>query len=242
MNGSDQENQLPAGALWMSSSATSCGPGHEINEDAHIERPDAGLFAVADGVGGHEDGGVASRAIIEILNRVISEGADLDERVQIVEDALHAVNAALWRAAQSAEPPHTVGSTVVALLISNGYAVCFWAGDSRAYLHRGSHFYQLTRDHNLATDFGIDTLNGAALTRAVGSSAELKLDRIVTALKPDDTLLICSDGITKVMDDQTIAMRMQEPIRGLAARLVATAIDQGGRDDITAIAVRYHGT
>jgi len=228
--------------LWTSSSATRCGPKHTVNEDSYLDLPDVGLFVVADGIGGHSDGGLASRAIVEILGRTAYEDDGLEARLATVERALKSINAALWRAGREQGEDTIIGSTVAALLLSDGYAVCLWAGDSRIYLSRDSHLYRLTRDHNLATDFGLPESEGAALTRAVGSASELDLERVVTTLEAGDVLLVCSDGVTKVLDDPSLAAVLElEPIDGLAVRLVAAVKEQGGLDDVTAISVRYHG-
>lgn len=243
MNGEEPlAHHATIGEPWTSSSATRCGPKHTINEDSYLDLPELGLFVVADGIGGHSDGGLASRAVVEIIDRTAHEATDLETRVAVIEQALQSINAALWRSAQDQEEGTIIGSTVAVLLVADGYAVCLWAGDSRIYLNRDAQLYQLTRDHNLATDFGLPEAEGAALTRAVGSAPELELERVVTALEPGDVLLVCSDGVTKVLDDRSLAAVLQlEPVEGLAVRLVASVAEQGGRDDITAISVRYDG-
>jgi serine/threonine-protein phosphatase Stp1 len=229
-----------APALWNSSAATRCGPKHLVNEDCFAQMDEAGGFVVADGVGGHTDGGLASRAVVETLGCVVEAGADLDARVLASEQALHSVNEALWRESQRRPQPTMIASTVAALLIARGYAVCLWAGDSRVYVYRAGHLYQLTQDHNAAAETGLAHF-GAALTRAIGAAEQLELDRLVTPTEPGDTFLICSDGITKFVGDAELARFLDDPLDGLATRIVAAVVERGGNDDATAIVVRYIG-
>jgi serine/threonine protein phosphatase PrpC len=224
------------------SSTTRCGPNHATNEDAFLALPDAGVFVVADGMGGHADGALASRAIVEFVARTIDPALDLEGRTELVEEALRSVAAALWREGRSRPEAEVIGSTVAAVVLGEGYAVCVWAGDSRIYLHRAGRLFQLTRDHNLANLMGVeDTLHGsgAALTRAVGSSPKLDLDRVVTTLEHGDTLLVCSDGLTKVLPDAAIAALLGDDPAALSERLVSSAVAHGARDDVTVITIRY---
>jgi serine/threonine protein phosphatase PrpC len=224
---------------WSSTAATRCGPKHVINEDCFAEMGEAGVFVVADGVGGHTDGGLASRAIIETLSHVVEARASLDARVDASEQALHSVNDALWRESQGRADPTMIASTVAALILAPGYAVCLWAGDSRIYVYREGHLYRLTQDHS--ADFGVGGRHAGALTRAIGGAQELELDRLVTSAERGDTFLICSDGITKFVEDIELAHFLTDPLDGLATRLVAAVVNRGGSDDATAIVVRYTG-
>jgi serine/threonine-protein phosphatase Stp1 len=226
--------------LWSSSAATRCGPKHLVNEDCFAQMDEAGVFVVADGVGGHTDGGLASRAAVETLGCLVEAGASLDARVLASEHALHSVNEALWRESQRRPQPATIASTVAELLLAEGYAVCLWAGDSRIYVYRAGHLYQLTQDHNAATETGRAD-GGGALTRAVGAAEQLQLDRLVTPAEPGDTFLVCSDGITKFVGDIELARFLNDPLDGLATRIIAAVIERGGNDDATAIVVRYSG-
>lgn len=225
---------------WVSSGATRCGPRHTVNEDSFAQIDDAGVFVVADGVGGHTDGGLASRAIVETLGCVVEAGGSLDARVDASEHALHSVNDALWRESQGRKQPTMIASTVATLVLATGYAVCLWAGNSRVYVYRAGHLYQLTQDHNADADDG-HARHGGALTRAIGAAEELELDRLVTPAEPGDTFLVCSDGITKFVNDNELARFLTDPLEGLATRIVAAVVERGGNDDATAIVVRYTG-
>jgi serine/threonine protein phosphatase PrpC len=225
-------------AAWRSSAATRRSPRHAVNEDSFDQNDETGVFIVADGVGGHADGDVASRAVIEILSAVVGLENGLDARAMAIEEGLRSVNAALWRQSLRRPDAMTSASTAAALLLAEGYAVCLWAGDSRIYVSRGGHLYQLSRDH--VVDAGPETHRGA-LTRAVGAAEELEVDRLVTAAERGDTFLVCSDGVTKVVDDDEVARFLEGPVESLAARIIAAVEERGGNDDATAIVVRYIG-
>jgi serine/threonine protein phosphatase PrpC len=237
----EDDLMTPPSLTWHCCSATRAGPRHTVNEDAAVELADIGVFAVADGMGGHTDGALASRSIVEIIRCVAYMNDGLDARVADIEAALHSVNEALRREAGSRPGNVIIGSTVAVLVMNEHYAVCIWGGDSRIYLHRRDHLYQLTKDHTLQAEEDIDAPSGI-LTRAVGSDETLVLDRVVTTIEPDDTFLVCSDGLTKALSNQNLNALLAEPIEGLAARLVASAVTEGSTDDISAILVRCAGT
>jgi serine/threonine protein phosphatase PrpC len=226
--------------LWSSSAATRCSPRRAVNEDCFVQIEEAGFFVVADGVGGHTDGDLASRAVIETLGCVVAPNTPLDARVVDAERALHSVNTVLWREAQTRPQPTLIASTVAALILSKGYAACLWAGDSRVYVYRAGHLYQLTLDHNVAAENDLAP-HGDALTRAIGAAETLELGRLVTPIEPGDIFLVCSDGVTKFVDDVEIAHFLVDPPDGLATRIVAAVVERDGNDDATAIVVRYVG-
>lgn len=224
--------------IWEASSATMQGPNHDENQDAFAAWPEAGLFVVADGMGGHTDGGLASRSIVEILQTVLEPGVELTVRVALAEEAIEAVNTALREKADTLPSRDIIGSTVVALLVGDDLAVSLWVGDSRIYHYSQGRLRRLTRDHTLAEDSDVTEGNLHVLTRAVGSTRDVEIERAVTLIAPGDTLLVCSDGLTKVLSDEEIASFMGEPLPGLAERLVARAVASGGRDDTTAVVAR----
>lgn len=228
---------MPPSLTWHCCSATRAGPRHTVNEDAAAELPDVGVFVVADGVGGHTDGALASHSIVEIIRCVASMHDGLDARVADIEAALQSVNEALRREAESRPGNVIIGSTVAVLVMNEHYAVCIWGGDSRIYLRRQDHLYQLTKDHTLQEEEDPNAPSGV-LTRAVGSAETLVLDRVVTTIEAGDTFLVCSDGLTKVLSDEDLNTLLAEPIEGLAARLVASAVTEGSTDDVSAILVR----
>jgi serine/threonine protein phosphatase PrpC len=213
-------------------------PDRAISQDAHHLQPEAGVFLVADGLGGHEDGEIASRAVAEIVRRVVVPGQTLDERCRGIETALHAINQTLRREAARTSGTAVVGSTVALAVIGDDTLIGMWVGDSRVYLFRNGSLIRLTRDHTFMAELGIAGPRGQMLTRAIGSSDELRVDRFTCPIEDGDTLLLCSDGVTKVLADGVIADLMHEPVCGLAERLLARAVVAGGHDDMTAILVR----
>jgi protein phosphatase/serine/threonine-protein phosphatase Stp1 len=213
-------------------------PDRGISQDAHFLNPEAGVFLVADGLGGHEDGEIASRAVAEIVRRVVAPGQSLAERCRAIEAALHAINRALRREAARRSGSAVVGSTVALVVFGDDSLIGMWVGDSRIYLLRDGALVQLTRDHTFTAELGIASPRGQALTRAIGSGDDLRVDRFACPIADGDTLLLCSDGITKVLGDGVIAGLMHEPVGGLAERVLARAVVAGGRDDMTAILVR----
>lgn len=213
-------------------------PDRDISQDAHLLRPEAGVFVVADGLGGHEDGEIASRAVAEIIHRVVVPGQSFADRCGGIETALHAINRTLRREAARTSGATVVGSTVALVVIGDDAVTGMWVGDSRIYLYRNGVLIRLTRDHTFFAELGIAGPRGQVLTRAIGSGEDLRVDRFSCPVEDGDTLLLCSDGVTKVLAESAIADLMHEPVGGLAERLVARAVVAGGRDDMTAILVR----
>ena len=214
------------------SAASRQGPSHDRNEDSYLAIPEAGLFCVADGLGGHLDGQLASRAITSILERVVDPLHPLEARLEDVESALLSINAALIRAAERTSRDVVIGSTVAAVLLDHAFGICLWAGDSRCYLARGAHLFQLTRDHAIRRERGTGTM----LTRAIGSKPDLELERVVFAVEPGDVLLVCSDGLNAGLP--TAAIHTLLAREGTDARaLVDAAVEGGSRDDVTCVLV-----
>lgn len=232
---------------WTSSSRTDVGMVREINEDACLERPDIGLWVVADGMGGHTAGDVASSMICDSLNE-ITPGPELPEFIDEVERRLLEVNASLREIASNKEA-QTVGSTVAAMVAMDRHAVCVWAGDSRVYRCRAGQIIQVTQDHALVEELvekGILTREQAAshpqgnlVTRAVGATDNLKLDMEIVELQPGDVFVLCSDGLDKEMEpDEILEVVERENDRPLSDMLVDLALSRGSRDNVTVVTVQ----
>ena len=218
------------------------------NEDSYLDDPDNRLWAVADGMGGHEAGDVASQAIVRHLRQLVRAPRVVDY-VDHVDDALAAANAELINYAQ-AHRLQMVGSTACVLADAGHYMLCAWAGDSRIYQLAGTGLRQLTIDHNQAREmistgqFSAADLQSnaqaAALVRAVGAERNLVVEWSVAETKPHDVFLLCSDGITKEMTDQEIASELARPVqvKDIVDKLVETCLARGARDNITAVVVR----
>lgn len=234
---------------WRSAARTDTGKVRARNEDAFLALPEQGLWVVADGMGGHQNGALASRLIIEHLAE-LPEGS-LDQRLVNVRQCLHRLNHRLGQELTvTAERTDTViGSTVVALLLEGERAVCVWAGDSRCYLWRGSRLYQLSRDHSLVQQLideqGLAPQEAArhpaahALTRAVGASETLQLDILELDVLPGDVFLLCSDGLYQGVPADELGACLNLPSPHLAVeRLFQRALDGPARDNLSAVVIR----
>lgn len=233
---------------WRSAALTDIGRLRHENQDAFIERPDDGLWAVADGMGGHRGGGHASRVVGEHLQAVVV-GGDLDGAAHSIAAALRAANTELrQRAAELTD--FDGGSTVVAFCARDGAGVALWAGDSRLYRLRSGELQQLTRDHSVAeqTDADSDShsetiaapgsIRGSDITRAVGGEDSLPLEEIQFGVAPGDRFLLCSDGLYGGVTPAEIAQRLAaSDCSAAAASLIALALERGGHDNATAVVV-----
>jgi type VI secretion system protein ImpM len=228
---------------WRSWALTDVGMRREINEDAFLNKPEAGLWVVADGMGGHSAGDVASRTVTQRLERS-STGDSLADLEQHTRATLKAVNAELLALAAQMGPGHVVGTTVVALLAAGDACAALWAGDSRLYRHRDGTLKQLTVDHSMAAEMAKahEALpNGYGdniVTRALGADPLLELDRIAFRARPGDHYLLCSDGLTKEIHSSEIEaiFNAENGQQGLR-RMVDLALERQARDNITAILV-----
>lgn len=233
---------------FRSTAATHVGAVRQHNEDRFLNRPDLGLWAVADGAGGHQAGDVAAAIIVELLGSIPADLAG-QRMLAEVRERLHRAHRLLGQEAARRGAGALVASTVVVLLARNGHFACLWAGDSRAYLLRGGQFAQLTRDHSLVqqmVDAGSITEEEAAshphanvITRAVGADAEvLELDKVTGTLLPRDRFLLCSDGLSKTLGDAGIATVLHKPPEiTIAERLIGAALELRVNDNVTAITV-----
>lgn len=231
---------------WISSARTDVGRVRKINEDACLDRSLDGLWVVADGMGGHAAGDVASRRIIEEMQIVDTRGP-LSAVVTEVEARLMAVNDEL-RELASNNNISTIGSTFAGLAIADGFGVCMWVGDSRVYRVRYGDIEQISQDHAFVEDLvekGILRREDAAthpqsnlVTRAVGAQEQLKLDLEIFEIQHEDTYILCSDGLDKEVSESDIAeMTMREDPSGLGDELVTEALDRGARDNVTVVTI-----
>jgi serine/threonine protein phosphatase PrpC len=227
------------------------GTVRKVNEDACLERPEIGLWVVADGMGGHHAGDVASETVVEAL-RGVPDPADRESLLCDLQQRLKSSHERL-RALAAEHPDRGVIGTTVAVLVGYRHqAICLWVGDSRIYLCRDRQFRQLTRDHSQVEELiklGLLDRTEAeshpasnVITRAVGATEDLKIDMISGELHDGDIYLICSDGLNKEVSDAEIGEILQsgsceESVRALIDR----ALDYGARDNVTAIVVEVEG-
>lgn len=216
----------------VSRALTHVGYVRERNEDATLDMPETGLWAVADGMGGHADGAYASQAVVQALRRLGSKCSGR-RLVRGVAAELQHVNDQLLARANQLGPTQVVGSTVIVLILEGEHFHCFWAGDSRLYLWRAGGLQRMTRDHALD-----DGQERRGLTRAVGAAAVLELDYIQGHLYEQDLFLLCSDGLNKKIDDNLLAAMLDEyPPEAAGATLLEAALARGGADNISCITV-----
>jgi len=221
------------------------GRVRKANEDAMALRADAGLWAVADGMGGLQHGQWASREVVTPL-MTLELDADSDADVERISDTIHCANAKIFAAAETARSQ--MGTTVAVLRILDSRFVVLWAGDSRVYLCRRGALVQLTRDHTQVQDLVEAGLlaredakhhpNAHILSRAVGVEPELKIDAVTDEIEARDVFLLCSDGLTCVVGDDEIAGMLNGfPPEAAAKQLVELTLARGAPDNVTIIAV-----
>jgi serine/threonine protein phosphatase PrpC len=224
------------------------GSVRELNEDNYLESPDLGLWCVADGMGGHAAGEVASRLIIEQL-RSLDNPFSLTSPIRAVESRLHSVNHQLLEQAALLQPGQIIGSTAVVLSLIGMRFTALWAGDSRLYLFRRGELRQLTRDHSVVQELveagalsakeARNHRSSNIITRAIGVSRDFKLDRVEGTLHAGDLFLLCSDGLVNMLEDNEIANILAKNTPEVAADvLVATSLERTARDNITLILVK----
>jgi type VI secretion system protein ImpM len=219
---------------FRSAAATDVGRVREINQDSFIERAEVGIWAVADGLGGHSQGEVASRMVCDAFADLVPNSS-FEDAVNAARDSVCQVNDHLVRAATRSVNAVQSGSTVVALLARGTRCAVLWAGDSRAYRWRGGRLEQLTQDHSLAEAGGpVST----AITRAVGGEETLLLDVYRDRVHAGDRFLLCSDGLTRIVPDAQIRAWMEhEDIRDAVDGLIKATLDAGAPDNVTALIV-----
>lgn len=229
----------------FSEARTHAGAVRRRNEDALVERPDLGLWAVADGAGGHGAGDVASAAVAAALEG-IPPGLSAAELLAQLRLRLMGVHASLQAQAAALGEGRVIATTVVALLARNGHYACLWAGDSRLYRLRGGVLEPLTRDHSLVQEM-VDRgeLDEAAaelhpqaniILRAVGGGGALELDKVSGPILPGDAFLLCSDGLFKALPAAEIAALLASG--GGAGTLIAAALAARARDNVSAVVLR----
>ncbi|UCC71771.1 MAG: Stp1/IreP family PP2C-type Ser/Thr phosphatase [Gemmatimonadota bacterium] len=241
---------------WDYAGKSDVGRVRQGNEDALFASGERGVFIVADGMGGHVAGEVASQIVTETVGPGVSQaieegldGAELENRVlELIEEA----NRAILERADNEPEKRGMGTTLtlLALIPGTGYLVD-QVGDSRGYLLRDGTLSQITRDHTVVqqqVDRGALTPEQARdhplshiLTRALGTELSVEVDTYGDSVQPGDLFLLCSDGLSGMLPDeeiQEILSRAAEDLEEVADELIDAANDAGGMDNITAVLVR----
>ena len=227
---------------------TDTGKVRKANEDAIIHLPAAGLFGVADGMGGTAGGEFASHTVVESVERaasLFSATTTLEERIAALRNAIDQASREIraWAEHRGIEG---TGTTVVLLVTDprrGDRSVILHAGDSRAYLMRGGRLQQLTRDHSVAESFGngrdedVPALFRNVVTNAIGLSNNVRLEETPLNLRRGDLAMLCSDGLYRMVKDDDIAamLNTRTPIADRAAVLLQTALDHGGKDNVSIV-------
>ncbi len=227
-------------------SRTHVGLRRKINEDSVFADCERGLWAVADGMGGHEAGEMASAMVTDAL-RCLPASADLDQTAANAVEALGQVNRELIELARFGRDQRgTIGTTVVGLAIADGSYRCFWMGDSRAYRLRDGEIVRISHDHSLVqnlVDAGMlaaedaDTHENANLiTRAVGVDERAEVEMVSGDARSGDQFLLASDGLTRVVRDHELAAELERgSLAETADRMIEMVLARGAPDNVSLI-------
>jgi protein phosphatase len=228
------------------SGVTHTGKVRERNEDSCLMRSDTGLWAVADGMGGHEGGDLASRILVEALDQIGHPEAAFDLLEQCKTQILRANQQIidLSRTRRGA----TMGTTAAVLLVRDKHYACLWAGDSRVYLIGRYAISRLSSDHTEVEELvaagalsreDSESWPNNVITRAVGVAEDLELEIVTGSIEPGDVFVICSDGLTKHLHDDEIRQYAGDRnARAACQMLLELALERGGSDNVTVIVVR----
>ncbi|HCF62733.1 MAG TPA: Stp1/IreP family PP2C-type Ser/Thr phosphatase [Myxococcales bacterium] len=246
----------------LSKGLSDTGRKRDHNEDSFLIDEELSLFVVADGMGGHAGGGTASRIAVETIDTEVRKArarpdqplrqktALQDSRIpDILRGAVEAACANIYHAAQGDPRLAGMGTTTIALLIKDDAAFFAHVGDSRAYLVRGKLVQQVSEDHSLVNEqikAGMITPDEARhsrykniITRSVGFEQEVMVDVMGLVCEPGDTFVLCSDGMSNLVEDHEILELASSPeLASVPKGLVDLANERGGDDNITVIAVR----
>lgn len=220
----------------------------EVNEDSLVVRPDLGIWAVADGMGGHQAGDLASNLVAARLEE-IGVSADLDNLVALTLATVEGADAELRVIAE--RRGIVVGTTLAVLLIGTNQFAVLWSGDSRIYRADATGLLQLTRDHTVVgelVDAGSISPEEArrwpgrnVITRAVGAADPVCLDVARGTLQDGDTFLLCSDGLTGCVEDEEIFATLgASSCQEACEALLEATLSRGARDNVTIVALRCH--
>ncbi len=233
---------------WISASETNVGVVRKINEDAVFSKPDIHLWAVADGMGGHEAGNVASNMIVNMLDDIELK-INLEVFVSTIEDKILDVNKRLLEYSEIMLEGRIIGSTVAILLIKGRVGICLWAGDSRLYRYRNGDIEQITVDHSHVAELlkhGSISMEEAenhpdanVITRAVGTCENLYVDIDVFDVNMGDTFMLCTDGLYNAVNEEGILNCLQEDTVEIAANnLIETSLHNGASDNVSVVLVK----
>lgn len=230
---------------------THTGKVRSHNEDTYGMYPELSLFILADGLGGHAGGEVASRLAVEVLKDKINSNYNIFREVRSnIINAIKIANTRIILEASKDNSLHDMGTTIVVVKVENDMAIVAHVGDSRAYLVREDKITQITKDHTVAEEYiraGLLTPEEAVyspyksvISRALGISNDVGVEISDVQLRSGDTLLLCTDGLTNMLQDRDILSAVMELVPSpekITERLINQANKNGGIDNITVITI-----
>ena len=235
-----------------SAGRTDVGLVREKNEDSFLVEPDLGVFVVCDGMGGHVGGQVASQTAVATILETVKQGVESATDPDRLATAILAANRAVFKRAKGDPALHNMGTTVVAIREDNDLVHLCHVGDSRIYRLRQGKFEQVTRDHSLvnlyaenpalAAKFG--PANENVIVRAIGLREEVEVDHRAIAMEEGDMYLLCSDGLTDMVDDWILKELLEDTALGgttideCADAMIRAALSNGGVDNVTALVMK----
>jgi serine/threonine protein phosphatase PrpC len=234
---------------WDNFAITDVGRVRTLNEDACLARPEVGLWLVADGMGGHSSGDLASQMVVSTFQQLPFPDS-LADSVDMLEEGLLEINRTLKTEADERGGNITIGCTVVGLMAYQRELVVFWAGDSRAYMLRNGRLKPITRDHTqveelveqgfLLREDADNHPSSNVVTRAVGAMDYLFVEFGNQTIEEGDTYLLCSDGLTKEMQNGEIEQVLSQAGSAEEAcrQLLDITLERGSRDNVTIIVIR----
>lgn len=238
-------------------SATDVGMKRKVNQDFVFTSEEQvgalpNLFIVADGMGGHKAGDYASRKAVEVMVEAIQESQQGDSPIRVIREAIEKANAQIYKESLEKEEYSGMGTTSVVATIIDDTLFVGNVGDSRLYLI-DREISQITKDHSLVEEMvrvgQLERINARnhpdknIITRAVGANDTVKVDFFDLSLKKGDTLLMCSDGLSNMVDDEEIRMVIEREgdVAAKAMALIKRANDNGGRDNIAVVIIDPFG-
>jgi protein phosphatase len=245
-----------------SAGITNVGMKRQNNEDNYLINDELGLYIVCDGMGGHAGGEYASQIAVttveEVLSNIRDENAELDASAdeQVTQEKIkYAVRLAgkrIYERAQTDPEFRGMGTTAVILLFRKGMTYLAHVGDSRGYLVRGGEITQRTEDHSWVNEqikAGLITADTAKhhrfrniITRSLGFQEEVEIDTQVLRAEPGDLYLLCSDGLSNLVDDREMAeLLVEKSFQESARDMIEIANGRGGDDNITLVVARVDG-
>ena len=229
---------------------TDQGMVRKQNEDCFFVDEKNGVFFVADGMGGHNGGKMASQMSADITKEYVNEHIPTDENVSLLlEEAIQKANSDIYHKAKKERAYNGMGTTVEACALKSDKLFSFHVGDSRLYRLRAGKLVQLTTDHsyvevlvqngNITRKEARSHPNRNVITRAVGTDPSVEIDRAEFSVKTGDVYLICTDGLTEMLDDRAIKkiILLDLPLKERVEKLIETANEKGGTDNVTALMI-----